>query len=180
MWALLWDVFRDPEPLLSPAVGVGSKDEESLPEMWCTDLGRREHTPFRIEPERGQVSEYLSAIPSKQVWDVLQKDEPGSYVANDACDIGPSVPIVVGPELFSGRAERLTREARSDAIHDSTPSFAVERSKVAPDRSLSQRSRLHLVDQVRSGERFPLHVTDDASLWARKSEAELESASAGT
>ena len=73
--------------------------------MWCADSCRAEHAPFRIEPEIGQLSKYTSDIPSKQTWDVLQEDESGFHLANDASDMRPGIAFVVGGEFFLPAAE---------------------------------------------------------------------------
>jgi hypothetical protein len=99
------------------------------------DGGRRYTVPERIHAERGQVSEYASGVPvSKETCDVLQQREVGSHLAKDSGNVGPEVPGIVPSESFSGDAERGTREARSNAIHDATPLSTVEGAKVVPDR----------------------------------------------
>ena len=46
-------LFRPP----SLAVGVGSHDPESVPLVWRSDVVRSQHTPPRIIPQRGKVTE---------------------------------------------------------------------------------------------------------------------------
>ena len=71
-----------------PAVGVGS-NPDSLPEMKCSNVRRRKHSPVRIVPERGQVSENSSHPESKQPWDVLHDHVARSKVANGSGILSP-------------------------------------------------------------------------------------------
>ena len=66
----------------------------------------------------------------------------------------------------------LAREATSDEIHDSTPRLAVKGADIRPHRARSQATFLHLADQSRGGESFPLHETDRANADALESESE--------
>jgi hypothetical protein len=46
--------------------------------MGGTDEARGYAIPFRVIPEAGQVSEYVSHSPLKETWHVLHEHEPGS------------------------------------------------------------------------------------------------------
>jgi hypothetical protein len=80
----LFGFFR-PSPLaVSPTsfpalqdAGVGQK-KDSKSKVRGTNGGRWYALPFRIVPEGGQVSEYVSHPPNKEPWDVLQERESGS------------------------------------------------------------------------------------------------------
>jgi hypothetical protein len=103
--------------------------------MWCADIVRSQHAPFRIVPRFGQLPEYRSKVlVSKETWDVFQECEGWSHFANDADGFRPEVSLVVLSLLFAGDAERLAWESRSDDIHDSTPPLSVKGSHVVPDR----------------------------------------------
>jgi hypothetical protein len=118
---------------LSPSVltGVGHarEDEEPLPEVGRPDLGRGEHAPFRIEPERGQVSEDNVESSNSESRHVLHEDEARSHVANDTSEVTPEAGVLA---LDAGSLARVAdvgaREAASDEIHDATPRAAVEGS----------------------------------------------------
>jgi hypothetical protein len=69
-------------PLLRPSglkpCGVGH-NEDTISFVRGTDRSRRHSVPFRIEPEAGQVSEYVSELSeSKEPCRVLQQDPLGS------------------------------------------------------------------------------------------------------
>lgn len=65
-------------------------------------------------------------------------------------------------EPLASGAIGLTRDSRSDEIHDSTPLRAVEAEQVVPDRRRSQGTVRHSTGQRRGGKGFPLHETDGA------------------
>src|SRR5580704_16974102 len=61
----------------SCATGVGH-NEDPLAYMGGTDEARRYAIPFRVIPERGQLSEYVSHPERSESWGVLHEDVPGS------------------------------------------------------------------------------------------------------
>jgi hypothetical protein len=75
------------EPSLwSPLVGVGH-DPNPISPVRGTNGASWYAVPFRIVPERGQVSENSSKSPSKQSCDVLHDDVAGSYLANNSGEL---------------------------------------------------------------------------------------------
>ncbi len=70
------------------AVGVGN-DPDAISDVICTKGGSWYAVPFRIIPERGQVSENVSHPETKQAWRVFHDDEAGSNVANKTGVIAP-------------------------------------------------------------------------------------------
>lgn len=79
--------------------------------------------------------------------DVLDEDEAGSEYLGEALDVGPEVSLVCVLALLACDGEWLTRDAASDAIHDSSPRARVEGGEVAPDRRRIQGSFFHAADQ---------------------------------
>nr|WP_244520025.1 hypothetical protein [Sinorhizobium glycinis] len=75
--------------------------------------------------------------------DVLDEDEPGARLDDDAAGVGPKVTLVFFPEALSGKAVRLARDAANEAVHCATPCAAVEGSGIAPNRCWSQEARFH-------------------------------------
>ena len=157
-----------------------SKKEEPLPDVAGANVGRSDTTPFRREPEAGKSCEDGSKSMANKPRDIFKEDEPGLALLEDPFDVGPEPTLVVGPESLAGGAERLTRESRSDDIHDSTPRAAVEGSQIRPDRRFTQPSRSALCRQVLDGEGFPLHHADDARIRNGELESEGQTAVPGT
>jgi hypothetical protein len=80
---------RDIDSLLwSVAVGVGN-NPYAVALMRGANGGSRYAMPFRIKPERGQVSENSLKSPSKQRCDVLHDDVAGSKLANNSGVLAP-------------------------------------------------------------------------------------------
>lgn len=67
------------EALASPSdfVRVGN-EEQPLSCVWGTQGARRQHTPFRIEPDLGQVSENSTKSSNKERCHVFHDDVLGS------------------------------------------------------------------------------------------------------
>lgn len=118
-------------------VAVG-QDEQPLPPVRRSSLGRAEQTPLRMEPEGGKVSEHGSESQPKVACDILKAYDGRLALLDDSPDVRPEVARVLLPLPLAGDGERLARVARRDEIHDSTPRSAVERGQVVPDRSWIQ------------------------------------------
>jgi hypothetical protein len=92
-WALS---FGSPRELIFPialftessATGV-CQNPDSLSDVGRSGVVRAQHTPFRIEPQRGQVSENSSKPPRSEHWGVFHEDETGSNLANDPGKFAP-------------------------------------------------------------------------------------------
>jgi hypothetical protein len=84
--------------------------------MWGTNRGSRYALPFRVIPDLGQVSEYVSHSGRSETWDVFHKHDPGSYVANDSEELGPQPSGVVLCSSFTSERNRLAREPSDDGI----------------------------------------------------------------
>ena len=69
-------------------VGVAN-NPEAIPPVRGANGGSWDAMPFRIVPERGQVSENVSKPPKKECCDVFHDDEAGSYLANKSGVIAP-------------------------------------------------------------------------------------------
>jgi hypothetical protein len=78
-----------PQPRFAQtASGVGH-DPHTLALVRCTDVACAQHAPARIEPQRGQVSEYSVETSNSESWAVLHERTRWSYLANDASELRP-------------------------------------------------------------------------------------------
>jgi len=115
------------------SVGVGQY-EHALSCVWGANGARAEHAPFRIEPERGQVTEDGSEVAVvNESWTVLQERESWSNHAKAFGSLGPHVAGVVGSGSLPGDAERLAGESGGDDIHSSSEPRAVAGSEKLSD-----------------------------------------------
>ena len=150
--------------------------------MRGSNFCRRKHTPFRIPPVLGQLSEYPSdrgtgiSVPLRNHEPVhVLKEEPlAVQIPKDSSCRRPQVAGIVGKQPLPCEAVSLARDSRNDAIHDSTPRSAVEGSHIAEHRRWSHAAFFHRANQIRGAECVSLNVADDASAWNCQLDAESE------
>lgn len=107
--------------------------------MRGAEVVRSQHTPLRIEPERGQVSKYTSKPARSERWAVFHEHEPGSYLTNDPKHFAPeSASLAVDALAFAGDADVLAREASRHHVNTAAPWSSVKGSDVIPDRERRQ------------------------------------------
>jgi hypothetical protein len=89
------------------------------------------------------------------------------------------MPRIGCPPPFAGEAEWLARIARSEDVHASVKAACWEGSQVRPDRRCIQEIRFHLLNQVRAGEGFDLHIYDRANASKNPGHGEVKTCVAG-
>lgn len=99
-------------PLKAVALGVGH-NPNSVPKLSGTNVGSRYAMPFRIIPERGQVSENSPHPSTKQSCDVLHDDEAWSYLANE--------PSVISPQPASLSIKTRSTACKTDVLAWESP-----------------------------------------------------------
>jgi hypothetical protein len=161
------------------AMGVGSKQEEPIAEVRGADGGRWYAVPIRSPPARGQITEDPLESHGKQPWNILQEEVRGTHSASDAPYLVPEPPLVVGPGAATGDADGLTREPRSDEIHDSTPWRRVECGEVVPDRSLIQGLVCHPCHEHGRAVGLPLDSAHKTMVGSGELDSEIEPADPG-
>jgi len=166
------------ELLESPTTAVG-QDEDSLPSVWGSDIGRSYSRPLRVEPDFGKITKHSVESKFDVPCDILQEQELGFHFASDAEDLGPEVSRVLGSSSLSCDAEWLAGITGNDSMNSATPRSAIEGSGIAPDSSIRHSSLLHFVNQKSDDRSFPLHHTDCASASKRQSHAHVESSDPG-
>lgn len=117
-------------------------------------------TVFHLVSESLQVEEDLAQSDVDVASHVLEEDEFGPALADDAGDVGPEMALIGGAELLAGGAERLAGVSRNDEIHCSAPRAAVEGLKIVPNRSEIQGLVFHPRHENGRAVGFPLDVTD--------------------
>lgn len=147
--------------------------------MRGTNGGRRETTPFRIEPEAGKVGEDVRETVPNKSGDVLQHDVSGSHVSGDPGDVRPEPSLIIDTSTGAGGAERLAREPGSDEIHAATPRCTVEGDKVRPDRRLIQVRRFHPGHESGRSVGVPLNVSHGSGVDSGEPEGKLEPSISG-
>ena len=118
-------------------VGVPSRNPDPFTAVSCANIGSGKHSPCRIKPQFGQVSENSTKPPKSESWAVLHKCESRSYLANDAGHFSPQSALVSVKTFAVGsaiRANVLARESARHHVNSASPRSAVKGSHVIPDR----------------------------------------------
>jgi hypothetical protein len=93
------------------------------------------HSPPRIIPHRGQVSENDSESPRSESWGVFHVDVPRHHLANDAGELSPQ-PGALASESFAtaGKADILARESTRYHVNKAAPWSSVKGAHIIPNR----------------------------------------------
>ena len=110
--------------------------------------------------------------------DILKEEEGGSALADDPPEVGPEPSFIGGAASLPRAGEWLAGDAPNDAIHNSTPRFALESCEIVPDRRHVEMAFFHAAGQDFGAIGFPLNVSDGAGVGHGESEAEVEAGNA--
>src|ERR1700730_3609166 len=94
---------RHPACFIMLGVGVGN-NPNSFSRMRGANVSSGYALPFRVIPERGQVSENGVKPSSKQCCDVFHDDETGSKLANQSGVFNPEAATLSGDAQFEAGA----------------------------------------------------------------------------
>ena len=109
---------------------------------------------------------------------VLKEHPYGLTLFDDAGDMGPEVPGVVGALALSSRAERLAWVSGENGVEMPAERSGVEGSQVVPDRRSWDGVVVHARHQDGRRERVPLDVADGLNAES-VSDPQLEPSDAG-
>jgi hypothetical protein len=137
--------------LLVP-LGVGSDEPQPVSPMRRADIGSAQHSPSRVIPERGQVTEDSSESASNESWGVLHKDVARSNLANDASELGPEAgAFSVNASALSCDADVLTGKAARNHVNTSSPRSSVKGPNVIPNRERREKAVILSGDKYACG-----------------------------
>jgi len=140
-----------------PCVGVG-QNPDSFSLVVGADGMRSQHSPFRIEPHRGQVSKDNSKSSNSEHWGVFHEYVSGLYLANDAGHFPPKAGSFAGNAgPFPGAADVLARKAARNDVNHSAPRSPVESANVIPDRERAKNSIVLALAQNPNGVGLPFN-----------------------
>lgn len=164
-----WAVFVFPRSVseatgVDHAVPLDGEDEESLPPVRGTHVGRSNSDPLRIEPELGKIGEDNVETSPSECSNVLGEDAPGAGLVDDPLVLGPEAAALPGfdPRALARVGDVLAGEAANDEIHEATPWATIEGGNVVPDRSAIQRLVFHPCHEGGRGVSVPLDITHGA------------------
>ena len=165
--------------------GVGQpEDEHSLPSVGRADFRRAVQAERTAEAKSFQVFEDIAETERHMSGNVLEKHSRRLKGPHLFSDCGPQMSASVLPGPLAGRAKWLAWIAAAVPVHSGKVGGRELGEISTPYRALIQPPRLHLADQVRDAEGFPLHHADCARASANGSkssgESEIEAADSGT
>jgi hypothetical protein len=102
--------------------------------MGGSDMMRSQHSPARIIPQVGKITEDHGKTSGNKQRAVFHKHETRSNLTNNSCHVRPQTGLRSGDSgSLSGCADVLAGESAADDIDRFPPSLAVECSHVVPD-----------------------------------------------
>ena len=152
-------------PPLDISTGVAhSEEEESLPLLADANFCRRKQARRNPVAQFFKILGDLVESKGQVTGHVFEKDDPWFSFTNDASDMGPQMARIILSTSFASKTEGLTRVARSECIHDSTPRAAVKGLQIRPYRRFIQATCFHCLSQDFDGSGFVFHTTDCANI----------------
>jgi hypothetical protein len=140
----------------------------------CANFSRAEYSPRRFVTKSDQIIDDLSESQADVSFDVLEKAANRSNCSYVVVDEWPEVSWVFGAFAQSSGAKRLAGITASEHINSVSKAVCWQGFKIRPHRCRNQLSRLHLCNQVRSGEGFDLHMSDCSMLIPGKLKSSLD------
>lgn len=133
---------RSPRPPRSPSdLRTVGHNPDAFAQVVGAEVSCGNDIPFRIEPERGQVSENNSKPPRSEHWAVLHEHVAGSNLANDPCHFSPQARAVSSESsTLAGGTDVLTREASRNHVNKAAPRSSVKTAHVRPNWEWSEGS----------------------------------------
>jgi hypothetical protein len=110
------------------------QDEDPQPLVRRADFCRREQARRRRVAHVPKLSQHGFQAEADVAGDIFEKDPFGTAFSDDAGDIGPEVPGIVGPSAFASGAEGLAGISGEDDVEGPAKGPGVEASQVVPDR----------------------------------------------
>ena len=114
-------------------IGVG-QDEDAQPLVRRADFCRAEQTRRRRVAQSPKLSQDGLESEGDMPGDVLEEDPSRAAFADDAADIGPEVPGIVGAATLSGRAEGLAGISGEDDVKGAAKGSGIKAAQIVPDR----------------------------------------------
>lgn len=122
-------------PLFQSRAAAVGNNPDSVAAMWGANVGRSQHTPFRIEPEAGKPLKDSDKSASAQVGRILDEDPRRLDLSDDPLELKPeATPSASEPCASAGGADVLAGKSATDDVDSPSPWPPVEGAHVVPDR----------------------------------------------
>ena len=132
------------------------QDEDPEPLVRRADFCRREQTRRRRVAHAPKLSQDGIKAEGDVPGDVFEEYPFGATFPDDAGDLGPEVPGIVGAAAFSGSAEGLAGISGEDDVESPAKWPCIEAAEVIPDRRRGEISGALGCDEDGSGICLPL------------------------
>ena len=116
------------------------QDEDPQPLVRRADFCRAEQTRRRRVAQSPKLSQDGFKPEGDVPGDVFEEDPFRAAFPDDAGDIGPEMPRIVGAAAFARRTEGLAGVAREDGVEGAAEGTGVEAAQIGPDRGRSEVS----------------------------------------
>lgn len=124
-----------------------------------------QHSPSRIIPQLGQVSENTSKPSRSEHWRVLHEDEARSNFTDDSGHLHPHpASLALDSGSLAGGADVLTGKPARNHVNNPPPRSSVKGANVIPNRERRENAFILPAAQNSSGVGFPLDSADGAPL----------------
>jgi hypothetical protein len=110
------------------------QDEDAHPLVRRADFCRAEQTRRRSVAHAPKLSQDGLEPEGDVTRDVFEKDPSGATFADDAGDIGPEVPRIVGTAALSSGTEGLAGISGEDDVEGAAKGSGIEAAQIVPDR----------------------------------------------
>ena len=132
------------------------QDEDAQPLVRRADFCRAEQARRRRVAHAPKLSQHGFKAEGDVTGDVFKKDPFGGAFPDDAGDLGPEVPGIVGPATLASGAEGLAGISGQHCVEGTVEGAGIEGSQVVPDWRRGEISCALGSDQDGAGIGLPL------------------------
>ena len=154
------------------------QDEDAQPLVRCADFCRREQARRRRVAHVPKLSQDGLEAECDMTGDVFKEDLFGLALDDDAGDLGPEVPGIVGTATFASVAERLARISGEDDVECTAEGPGIEAAQIIPDRCWDEIPSALGGDEDRAWICLPLDEGPGVEAWFGQHDAQIEASAA--
>ena len=154
------------------------QDEDAQPLVRRANFCRAEQARRRRVTHAPKLSQDGLKAEGDVACDVFEEHPFGGTFPDDAGDIGPEVPWIVGTAASSGRAEGLTGVTGEHDVEGTAKWAGIEAAQIIPDRRWSEIPGALGSDEDASGPIFPFDEGPGVISGFREHDAQIQASAA--
>jgi hypothetical protein len=154
------------------------QDEDAHPLVRRADFCRAEQTRRRRLAHAPKPSQHGFEPKGDVPGHVFEKDPCRLAFTDDAGDIGPEVPGIIGTTALSRRAKRLAGISGEDNVEGTAERPGIEAAQVIPDWCRGEVSCALCGDENRAGPVLPFDKCPGVEAWFGEHEAQIQASAA--